>query len=96
MPINHLPTWQCVTAERTFLRELGGGCRAPIATLGTIDGNTLRLEGMVASPTGKKLLRDSTEGDVTSAEELGMTLARTMLDMGASELIAEAKRNEIR
>jgi hydroxymethylbilane synthase len=95
-PINHLTTWQCVTAERTFLRELGGGCRAPIATLGTIDGNTLRLEGMVASSTGKKLFRDSIEGDVTPAEELGVTLARKMLEMGASELIAEAKRNEIR
>lgn len=95
-PLNHLPTWQCVTAERAFLRELGGGCRAPIATLGTINGDTLRLEGMVASPTGTKLLRDSIEGNVTSTEELGMTLARNMLEMGASELIAEAKRNEIR
>jgi hydroxymethylbilane synthase len=96
LPINHLPTWQCVTAERTFLRELGGGCRAPIATLGTINGNMLRLEGMVASPTGKKLLRESIEGGATSAEELGMILARKMLELGASELIAEAKRDEIR
>lgn len=96
LPINHLPTWQCVTAERTFLRELGGGCRAPIATLGTIDGNTLRLEGMVASPTGKKMLRYSFEGDITSAEELGMNLARKTLEMGASEFIAEVRRNEIR
>ena len=95
-PINHLPTWQCVTAERTFLRELGGGCRAPIATLGTIDGTKLRLEGMVASPTGKNVLRDSIDGDITSSEELGMKLARKMLEMGASEFIAEARRNEIR
>ncbi len=96
LPINHLPTWQCVTAERTFLRELGEGCRAPIATLGTIDGTKLRLEGMVASPNGKKMLRDAIEGSVTSAEELGMKLARKMLEMGASESISEAKRNEIR
>ncbi len=96
LPINHLPTWQCVTAERTFLRELGGGCRAPIATLGTIDGVRLRLEGMVANPIGRKMLRDSIEGDITSAQELGMNLARKMLAMGASEFIAEARRNEIR
>lgn len=94
--INHLTTWQCVTAERTFLLELGGGCRAPIATLGTIDGNKLRLEGMVASPVGKKVLRDSIEGNVTSSRELGMTLARRMLATGASEFIAEARCNEIR
>lgn len=31
--INHLPTWQGTTSERTFLCALGGGCRAPIAAL---------------------------------------------------------------
>ncbi len=94
--INHLPTWQCVTAERTFLRELGGGCRAPIAALGTIYGTKVRLEGMVASPNGKKVLRDSIEGDGTSPGEPGITLARRMLEMGASEFIGEARQNEIR
>jgi hydroxymethylbilane synthase len=96
LPVNHLPTWQCVSAERTFLRELGGGCRAPIAALGTIEGTKLRLEGMVASPTDKNVLRDSIEGDITSSEELGMKLARRMLEMGASKYIAEARLNEIR
>lgn len=95
-PINHLLTWRCATAERTFLRELGGGCRAPIATLGIIDGTRLRLEGMVASPAGGKVLRNSVEGDVTSPEELGIALARNMLEMGAGEFIIEARRNEIR
>lgn len=96
LPINHLPTWQCISAERMFLRELGGGCRAPIAALGTLDGTKLRLEGMVASPAGKKVLRDSIEGNVTSSRELGVKLAGRMLGMGASEFIAEARRNETR
>ena len=51
---------------------------------------------MVAGPSGKKLLRDSIQGDVAAAGELGMTLARKMLEMGASELIAEAKHSELR
>jgi hydroxymethylbilane synthase len=96
LPVNHLATWRCVSAERTFLRELGGGCRAPIAALGAIDGTGLRLEGMVASPTGGGVLRDSIEGDVTLADELGVNLARKMLKMGAAQFIAEARRNEIR
>ncbi|MEK7353251.1 MAG: hydroxymethylbilane synthase, partial [Chloroflexota bacterium] len=33
-PLNHLPTWQSITAERAFLRTLAGGCQAPIAALG--------------------------------------------------------------
>ena len=49
---------------------------------------------MVANPTGKNVLRDSIEGDVTFEDELGMNLAQKMLEMGASEFIAEARRNE--
>jgi hydroxymethylbilane synthase len=93
-PINHLTTWQCITAERTLLRALGGGCRAPVAALGMVNGNTLRLEGMVASMNGRKVLRASEEGGTTSAEEIGMRLTEKMQRMGASEIIAEARGYE--
>ena len=94
--INHLPTWQCVNAERAFLRELGGGCRAPIAALGKIDGIKFKLEGMVANPTGMQMIKDFIEGDITCSEELGTKLAVKMMERGASKFIAEAVRNEIR
>lgn len=94
--INHLPTWQAVTAERAFLRELGGGCRAPIAALGTVSGGKLRLEGMVAGPTSRKIMRDSIEGEAASAEKLGLTLAQKMLKMGASQFMAEVMLDEAR
>ncbi len=89
-PLNHLPTWQSVMAERAFLRALGGGCRAPIAALGTVSGDILTLEGMVAGINSKKVLRFPEEGSAKSPEEVGLQLANRMLDMGASEFIAEA------
>jgi hydroxymethylbilane synthase len=87
--INHLASWQAVNAERAFLLETGGGCRAPIAALGTIKEGRLRLKGMVASPASRKMIRDSIEGAVESAEELGVTLARKILSSGADKFIAE-------
>lgn len=90
-PINHLPTWQSVTAERAFLSALGGGCRAPIAALGTVNSTTLKLEGMVVDVSGKKLLHASAEGNAMSPEQVGVRLAQKMLAMGASEFIAEAR-----
>ncbi len=90
-PLNHLPTWQSVTAERAFLRALGGGCRAPIAALGMVSAGKLILEGMVASTNGAKMLRDSDEGDARSPEEVGTRLAERMLKLGAAEFIAEVK-----
>ncbi len=88
---NDLCTWQSVTAERTFLDALGGGCRAPIAALGTVNGISLRLEGMVADVSRGKILHSSAEGSHTLPEELGLRLAQKLLDMGGVELLADAK-----
>lgn len=93
-PISHLPTWQSITAERAFLSALGGGCRAPIAALGTVNGTTLKLEGMVADASGKKILRASEEGNAMSPEQVGVRLAQKMLAMGASEFITEVRSGE--
>lgn len=90
-PMNHLPTWQCTTAERAFLRALGGGCRAPIAALGTVSNTGLKLEGMIASISSKEMLHASEEGNAMSPDEVGTRLAQRMLTMGASKFIAEVR-----
>ncbi|MGA2368037.1 MAG: hydroxymethylbilane synthase [Dehalococcoidia bacterium] len=90
-PVNHLSTWQCITAERAFLRELGGGCRAPIAALATIGDRDLKLDGMIASIDGSKVLRGSATGRPDSAEEAGIELARELISLGAEGLIEEAR-----
>jgi hydroxymethylbilane synthase len=95
-PINHLPAWQETTAERVFLSTLGGGCRAPIAALGKSKGGTLELEGMSASAGGEKILCAREEGDSASPEDVGARLAHKLLNMGASEFIAEVKNRENR
>ncbi len=93
-PLNYLNAWQGITAERALLRALGGGCRAPVAALGTADGNKLRLEGMVLSVSGRKVLHASEEGSAASAENIGVRLAEKMKGMGAAEIIAEARNSE--
>ncbi len=89
--LNHLPAWQSVTAERAFLKALGGGCRAPIAALGTVENGKLKLEGMAADVKSEKIIRASMEDKALSSEELGAQLAQKLLAMGADEFIAEAK-----
>lgn len=87
LKISHKPTWQAVTAERAFLQELGGGCRAPIAALGTISAETLRLAGMVAGAEGVHIIRATEEGYASNPEQVGKRLAQKMVEMGASSLI---------
>ena len=89
--LNDKPAWQAITAERAFLHALGGGCRAPIAALGRVGDNSLRLEGMVAGITSRKVLRLSIEGRADDAEDIGKQLAAQLIRSGAADLIAEAE-----
>jgi hydroxymethylbilane synthase len=85
--VNDEPTWQSVQAERAFLSALGGGCRAPIAALGTVADNSLHLEGMVASSDGSRTLRAAADGSPADPEKIGRLLAKKLLSLGARELI---------
>lgn len=90
-PIHDFPTWHSVIAERAFLRTLGGGCRAPVAALGNVDKSGLKLAGMVGSVRQRKMIRASDQGTADSAEQIGVRLAHRLLEMGASEFIAEVE-----
>ena len=59
--------------------------------LGTMNGDILKLKGMVAGASGKKILHTSEEGSAMSTEEIGVRLAQKMLGMGASDFIAEVR-----
>jgi hydroxymethylbilane synthase len=50
--IDHLPTHQCVDAERLLLAELNGNCRSPVAALAQISGGKITLRAEVLSEDG--------------------------------------------
>lgn len=58
--LDHLPTRRAVTAERRFLRACGGGCRAPIGAMATVDGAGLRMLGGLSDGLGSVAI-DSVE-----------------------------------
>ena len=78
-----------VSAERAFLKKLEGGCQVPIAAYARIVGLTLRIDGLVGTIDGKRLIRDHVEGSVGEAESLGIKLAEILLDQGAKEILEE-------
>ena len=76
-----------VLAERAFLRRLGGGCNNPIAVHVHPEKAELRIEGLVASPDGTRILRDSEWSPTSSASEAADALADRMLSAGAAEIL---------
>ena len=93
--LNDERTERAVLCERAALRELQGGCQAPIGIHARFEGERLRVEGVIASLDGTHVVRDRCEGLVRNAEQaeaLGAQLARRLLESGASAILAVSPR----
>jgi hydroxymethylbilane synthase len=78
-----------VSAERSFLKRLGGGCQVPVAAFAQKRDDRLHLDGLVGRPDGKSLIRRQLEGSAEEAEGLGLRLAEILLENGAGEILDE-------
>ena len=95
-PLHHLPTAQCVLAERAMNRHLEGGCQVPIGCFAELseDQSSLHLRGLVAKPDGSLILRDELTGTAAEPEALGIALAERLLAAGAGEILQEVYNSE--
>ncbi len=90
-PLDHQSTHQAVRAERSMLQALGGGCQLPIAAYARQDSGTMHLAGVVADPSGRRLLRAEASGKPEDPEILGKRVAAELIDQGAHELLSQAQ-----
>jgi len=74
--LNDANTQACVTAERAFLRGMGGGCQLAVGAYGEIVGPQLRLRAI--SFLGAKPVRGKKNGAVNEADQIGESLAREL------------------
>jgi len=81
---------RAATAERAFLRRLGGGCSVPVGALGEVEDRRLRLRGLVGDVQGRRILRADVRGPAADAEALGVRLAERLLSEGAGDLLKES------
>jgi hydroxymethylbilane synthase len=86
--IDDRPTRVCALAERAYLARLGASCNTPMAAHARVDGDTVRLIGVVAGDDGRRVLRASAAGPAADAARLGRELAETLLDRGAADVTA--------
>jgi hydroxymethylbilane synthase len=85
-------THQAVTAERTLLATLRGGCLAPVGAWGRIEADgQLHLTAAVLSRNGRQRVAASAAGDPLASEAVGRQVAEDLLAQGAAELIATAR-----
>jgi hydroxymethylbilane synthase len=91
---------EAVTAERTLLAELEAGCSAPVGAIAEVvesideDGRLfeeLSLRACVAAVDGSDVIRASGIGTPGRARELGISVAAELFELGARELISDAR-----
>lgn len=89
--INHEPTSQAVTCERTALAALGGGCQLPVGVFAEAIEETLKVIAVVVSPDGMRCLRAHAAGSRHHPEELGQAVAADLLSRGADKILRESR-----
>jgi hydroxymethylbilane synthase len=82
-------TRKAVTAERAFLRGLGGGCAVPVAAFGEVvngPSSLVSLTGLIISEDGQRGIQVT--GEDADAVRLGEDLAQRAILRGAGEILA--------
>ena len=88
--LNDLPSQYAVTAERSTLEGLGGGCMLPIGVFCAIAGDRATMLAHVVSPDGEAMIVGEMDAEITTpAEILGQRLATTLIQRGALELLPD-------
>ncbi len=87
IPLNDNITKAEVTAERTVLEILGGGCQLPIGAYAKYDNGVLSLIGTVCHPEGKMRIVEQATGNIDKPEHVGRIVAEKLLNSGAIKLL---------
>lgn len=80
-------TYYAVEGERSFLRQLQGGCQVPIGVHGTVVDNQLTLKAIIASLDGKTVYEGELSGPCAKATLLGKHLAMALYNEGGKDII---------
>lgn len=78
-PVQHLPTWIAITAERELLRLLGGGCQLPLGVATAVSLRELRMRALFFDgPDGSSPAQADASGMASEPESVAAECARQL------------------
>ncbi len=87
--LDHPESSCTVTAERSYLHRLEGGCQVPIGGFASLQADgSLWLQGFVSDVEGREVVRDQEQGRPQEAAAVGRSLAKRILDRGGGRILA--------
>jgi hydroxymethylbilane synthase len=87
-PLNHADTRHAVLAERKVSKIFGGSCQIPLAAHATVDGASMHLRAMVATPDGTRSAFAELTGPADRPELLGEQVSALLEKQDAQAILA--------
>ena len=85
--LNDTETFAAVEVEREFLKEVGGSCQIPVGVFARIDGDKIKIHALIASPDGKKIVRNFEVAPLENIRGLGKKIAAHLLNSGGRKIL---------
>ena len=86
-PLQHRDSTDRTDAERGFLATVEGGCQVPIAGHARLEGDEIIFDALIAGTRGTPMIRGQERGPRAEARDIGVRLARRLLDEGGREVL---------
>jgi hydroxymethylbilane synthase len=90
-PLNHQDTARAVQAERKVSQVFGGSCQIPLAAYATVDGASMHLRAMVATPDGRRSASAGLSGPADAPAELGERVSELLRQQDANAILAACR-----
>jgi hydroxymethylbilane synthase len=95
-PLSDRDTALAVSAERSLLQEVEGGCRVPLGAWARFEGGRMLLDACILSPDGTECIRRSGSqpcASIADAIHFGRSIAKELIDAGAEKILRLAGRS---
>jgi len=79
--LNSQSDFYCVSAERSFLREINGSCEVPAGAYCTIKDKKMSIIGFIGDENQQTIYKDKVSGPTENYEALGAELAQRVKDI---------------
>lgn len=90
-PLNDKDSMNQVTAERSLLKTVEGGCQVPVGVFTKIVKNEIELQAMIGSLDGKKIVKCKMKDKVSKSKELGIKAGQDILERGGREILSDLR-----
>lgn len=85
--LNDTETFSAVKVEREFLTEVGGSCQIPVGVFAKIDGEQVKIQALIASTDGKKVISGQWSVIREKIDGFGKKIAAQLLNDGGRKLL---------